>query len=63
MSFELKNMSNDDGKSGGVFAESPGVHFSVAGLPGLPGNPTQSELEAHIVSEIKKAMQRALDNM
>ena len=61
MAFNLLAITNEDGKSAGVLQESGGVHFSVAGLPGLAGDPTQSQLEAHILREIKIAMQRAID--
>lgn len=61
MAFELGAMTNEDGKaSGGFYDKETGVGFTVSGLPGLPGDPTQSELERHIISEMKVAMQRAI---
>jgi hypothetical protein len=62
MPFKLGAIQNEDGHCAGSLMDENSVGITIAGLPGLPGDPTQSQLEAHILQEMKKAMQRAVDN-
>ncbi len=62
MAFTLQSTINKDGKCTGNLVDENAVVIAIGGMPGLNGDPTQSELAAHIIKEMKLAMQRAIEN-
>ena len=62
MTFKLGAIINQDGNCAGSLMDENSVGITIAGMPALPGDPPQSQLEAHILEEMKKAMKRAIEN-